>query len=154
TPELRERDPENRLLARGARVRLAAEEIRDSALAISGLLNEKIGGPSVYPYQPAGLWLDEEANDKDLYQQSQGADLYRRSFYTTWARDKLNPALMALDASTRELCTARRVVTNTPMQALVLLDDPTYVEASRMLAQRAITSAGNDAAKRIDFLFR
>src|SRR5207249_11795816 len=83
TPELEDRDPENRLLARGPRVRLAAEEIRDSALAISGLLNEKIGGPSVYPYQPAGLWLDEEANDKDLYQQSQGADLYRRSFYTT-----------------------------------------------------------------------
>lgn len=152
-PELRERDPENRLLARGPRVRLSAEEIRDNALAISGLLSEKIGGPSVYPYQPAGLWADASAESVP-YTQSSGADLYRRSIYAIWRRSALVPSMAALDAPNRETCVARRNLTNTPLQALVLMNDPTYVEASRSLAQKAILQAGKDPAKRIAFIFR
>jgi hypothetical protein len=157
TPQIEERDPENRLLARGPRVRLPAEEIRDSALAVSGLLNDKIGGPSVYPYQPDGLW-EEVSPREDLpgqtYKQSVGPDLYRRSLYTVWKRTVPPPSLLAFDAPSRERCTARRMVTSTPLQALVLLNDPTYVEASRALAQRAILEAGRSPVQRIDFAFR
>jgi hypothetical protein len=157
TPQMAERDPENRLLARGPRLRLSAEAVRDNALAVSGLLNDKIGGPSVYPYQPQGLWEEMgpgSGYDSESYQPSTGPDLYRRSLYTVWKRSVPPPALAAFDAPDRTKCTARRSVTNTPLQALVLLNDPTYVEASRALAQRTILEAGPDPMKRIEFAFR
>jgi hypothetical protein len=154
--DLLEKDPENRLLARGPRFRLPAEMMRDNALAISGLLNKTIGGPSVFPYQPPGLW--EELSRGDIYtaqeyHQSQGADLYRRSLYTFWKRTVPPPALSAFDAPDREKCTARRLMTNTPLQALVLWNDPTYVEAARVLAERALRENG-DAQARVEWLFR
>ncbi|MBW3624294.1 MAG: DUF1553 domain-containing protein [Armatimonadetes bacterium] len=144
TPELREKDPENRLLARGPRVRLPAEFIRDQALAVSGLLGEKIGGPSVRPYQPAGLW--EEISFKggftaQFYEQDKGEALYRRSMYTFWKRTVPPPSLQTFDAPEREFCIVRRSVTNTPLQALVLMNDPTYVEAARKLAERLLVEA-------------
>jgi hypothetical protein len=157
TPELEERDPENRLLARGPRFRLSAEEIRDNALAVSGLLNPQIGGPSAYPYQPKGVWEDGaygEGFTAQSYRQGSGQDVYRRGMYTVWKRTAPPPELTTFDAPDREKCTARRLPTNTPLQALELLDDPTYVEAARVLAQRAITEAGRDPARRIDFMFR
>jgi hypothetical protein len=157
TPELLEKDPENQLLARGPRFRLPAEMIRDDALAISGLLNDKIGGRSVSPYQPKGLW-EEMAFGGDFsaqkYEQSHGADLYRRSMYTFWKRSVPYPSLNTFDAPDREKCTARRSVTNTPLQALVLWNDPTYVEAARALAQRDLEQAGPTDADRIRLAFR
>ncbi len=157
TPELEERDPENRLLARGPRFRLPAELIRDNALAASGLLDTRIGGPSVYPYQPKGLW-EEMAFGSGFsgqsYTESIGRDLYRRSMYTVWKRTVPPPALVTFDAPDREKCTARRSVTNTPLQALVLLNDPTYVEAARFLAARMLTQGGDTAAGRINLAFR
>ncbi len=157
TPELEERDPENRLLARGPRYRLPAELVRDNALAVSGLLDSRVGGPSVSPYQPKGLWEEMafgEGYTGQIYQQSSGKDLYRRSMYTVWKRTVPPPALVTFDAPDREKCTARRSVTNTPLQALVLLNDPTYVEASRFLAQRMLTQGGKTPAGRIDFAFK
>jgi hypothetical protein len=157
TPELLEKDPENRLLARGPRFRLPAEVVRDNALAVSGLLNGDIGGPSVFPYQPKGLWEELAFGDgfsAQSYVPSTGKDLYRRSMYTFWKRTAPPPSLNAFDAPDREKCTARRALTNTPLQALVLLNDPTYVEASRGLAQRMILEGGRDTAKRISFGFR
>lgn len=157
SPELVEQDPENRLLARGPRFRLPAEMIRDNALAISGLLNDKIGGKSVSPYQPKGLW-EEMAFGGDFsaqkYDQSHGADLYRRSMYTFWKRSVPYPSLNTFDAPDREKCTARRSVTNTPLQALVLWNDPTYVEAARALAQRDLKEAGPTEADRVRYAFR
>ncbi len=155
--ELIERDPENRLLARGPRFRLSAEMVRDNALAISGLLNDKIGGPSVYPYQPKGLWEEMafgEGYSGQSYTQSSGSDLYRRGMYTVWKRTVPPPSLTLFDAPDREKCTARRAVTNTPLQALVLLNDPTYVEASRALAVRTLHDAGKSDRTRIDFAFK
>jgi hypothetical protein len=157
TPELEERDPENRLLARGPRFRLPAEEIRDNALAISGLLNDKIGGPSVYPYQPPGLWEEMSTGlgySGQTYREGTGPDLYRRSMYTIWKRTVPPPSMTTFDAPDREKCAARRTITNTPLQALVLMNDPTYVEASRVLAQNAILQAGRDPVKRVDYVFR
>jgi hypothetical protein len=157
TPELEERDPENRLLARGPRFRLPAEAVRDNALAVSGLLSPKIGGPSAYPYQPKGVWEDMafgEGFTAQTYHQGIGPDLYRRSLYTIWKRTAPPPELTTFDAPDREKCTARRLPTNTPLQALELMNDPTYVEASRALAERAILEAGRDPARRIDFMFR
>jgi hypothetical protein len=148
--ELAAKDPENRLLARGPRMRLQAEFIRDQALAISGLLNEEIAGKSVSPYQPAGLW-EELASREDgknwtaqTYTQSHGQDLYRRTMYTFWKRTSPPPTLSTFDAPDRETCTVRRPRTNTPLQALVLLNDPTYVEASRKLAERMMSEANSD----------
>lgn len=155
--ELIERDPENRLLARGPRFRLPAEIVRDNALAISGLLNDKIGGPSVYPYQPKGLWEEMafgEGYSGQSYAPSSGADLYRRGMYTVWKRTVPPPSLTLFDAPDREKCTARRAVTNTPLQALVLLNDPTYVEASRALAERTLRNGGKSDQARIDFAFK
>jgi len=155
--ELTERDPENRLLARGPRFRLPAEMVRDNALAISGLLNDKIGGPSVYPYQPKGLWEEMafgEGYSGQSYTPSAGADLYRRGMYTVWKRTVPPPSLTLFDAPDREKCTARRAVTNTPLQALALLNDPTYVEASRALAERTLRSGGKSDQARIDFAFK
>ncbi len=157
TPEMRERDPENRLLARGPRFRLPAEEIRDNALAVSGLLDYRIGGPSVFPYQPKGLWEEMAFGagySAQTYTESTGRDLYRRSMYTFWKRTVPPPALVTFDAPDREKCTARRTVTDTPLQALVLMNDPTYVEAARFLAARMMTQGGKTAAARVDFGFR
>ncbi|HKP11618.1 MAG TPA: DUF1553 domain-containing protein, partial [Blastocatellia bacterium] len=157
TPELRERDPENRWLARGPRSRLQAELVRDNALAVAGLLNEAVGGPSVSPYQPAGLWEEMAFGDgfsAQTYRQSQGRDLYRRSLYTFWKRTVPPASLLTFDAPDREKCVARRAVTNTPLQALVLMNDPTYVEAARALAARALREGGRDATSRLRYAFR
>lgn len=157
TPELLERDPENRLLARGPRVRLPAEMIRDSALAASGLLHGPIGGPSVFPYQPDGVWEDMAFGDvysMQRYEQSHGKDLYRRTMYTFWKRTAPPPSLVTFDAPDREKCTARRTNTNTPLQALVLMNDTTYVEAARALAQRVLREAATDPGSRIRHAFR
>jgi hypothetical protein len=156
-PELVERDPENRLLAHGPRFRLPAELIRDNALAVSGLLDDRIGGPSVYPYQPKGLWEEMAFGSGfsgQTYTESTGRDLYRRSMYTIWKRTVPPAALVTFDAPDREKCTARRSVTNTPLQALVLLNDPTYVEAARFLAARMLTQGGKTDAARINYAFR
>src|SRR4029453_14677576 len=153
----RDRDPENRLLARGPRVRLQAELIRDTALAASGLLNDAIGGPSVRPYQPKGIWEELAFGDGfsgQSYEQSHGPDLYRRGMYTLWKRTAPPASLATFDAPDREKCTARRAQTNTPLQALVLLNDPTYVEASRALAQRTILEVPKDPNARIAYAFR
>jgi hypothetical protein len=150
TPALALKDPENRLLARGPRFRLQAEFIRDEALAISGLLNDEIGGNSVSPYQPAGLWeelMSREDGKKwtaQTYVQSHGQDLYRRTMYTFWKRTSPPPTLTTFDAPDRETCTVRRQRTNTPLQALVLMNDPTYIEASRKLAERLMKEARSD----------
>ena len=157
TPDLLERDPDNRLLARGPRFRLPAETVRDNALAVSGLLKERTGGPSVFPYQPAGLWEDTAFGDvysAQSYSPSHGDDLYRRSMYTFWKRTSGPPDLITFDAPDREKCTARRLLTNTPLQALVLLNDPTYVESARSLAQRMLLEGGTEAGKRIQYGFR
>jgi hypothetical protein len=144
TPALTEKDPENRLLARGPRYRLPAEMVRDNALAVSGLLNEEVGGKSVFPYQPAGLWEEMAFGDgfsMQTYVPSTGSDLYRRSMYTFWKRTSPPAQLTTFDAPDREKCTARRTITNTPLQALVLLNDPTYLEAARVLAERVLKEA-------------
>ncbi|MBL8234633.1 MAG: DUF1553 domain-containing protein, partial [Bryobacterales bacterium] len=135
------KDPDNRLLARQSRYRVDAELVRDIALAASGLLSEKFGGPSVRPPQPEG-YLAALNFPKREWSASKGDDLYRRGLYTRWQRTFLHPSLAAFDAPTREECTVTRVISNTPLQALVLLNDPVYVEASRVLAQRALTEGG------------
>jgi Protein of unknown function (DUF1553)/Protein of unknown function (DUF1549)/Planctomycete cytochrome C/Concanavalin A-like lectin/glucanases superfamily len=147
-----DRDPENRLLARGPRVRLAAEELRDNALAVSGLLSRKMGGPSVFPYAPTGFWRSGARSDE--YTQSSGEDLYRRSLYTVWRRTIAPASFYSFDIPMRDRCTARRIRTNTPLQALTLLNDPTYVEASRALAEKAIRAHGADLGRRLNFAFR
>jgi len=157
TTALLEKDPENRLLARGPRFRLPAEMIRDTALAVSGLLNDEIGGPSVLPYQPKGLWEELAFGDgfsAQTYVQSHGKDLYRRGMYTFWKRTAPPASLATFDAPDREKCTGRRALTNTPLQALVLLNDPTYVEAARALAQRTLLEGGTDEKSRVAFAFR
>jgi hypothetical protein len=154
TPALLERDPMNQLLARGSRFRLPAEMIRDNALAISGLLAERLGGPSVKPYQPAGLWRDVSVSRSVVYKQDQGEKLYRRSMYTFWKRTCPPPALSTFDAPDRETCLVRRAQTNTPLQALVLMNDPTYVEAARMLAERVMLEGGKSQESKLDFVYR
>ncbi len=157
TPELLEKDPENRLLARGPRFRLPAEVVRDNALSVSGLLDGRVGGPSVFPYQPKGLWEEMAYGDvysAQTYVESHGSDLYRRSMYTFWKRTVPPASLVTFDAPDREKCTARRTLTNTPLQALVLLNDPTYVEAARALAGRILSEGGKDPDSRIRFGFR
>jgi hypothetical protein len=153
SPELLEKDPENRLLARGPRFRLPAEMIRDQALAVSGLLVEKIGGPSVKPYQPPGLW-EELSFGNAQYKQGSGEDLHRRSLYTYWKRTVAPPSMVTFDASDRETCTVRVKRTNTPLQALNLMNDVTYVEAARKLAERMMKEGGQTPEKRIAFGFR
>lgn len=150
-PGLLQRDPENRLIARGPRFRLPAEMIRDQALAASGLLNTAVGGPPVKPYQPQGLW--EELSGA-VYEPSSGDALYRRSLYTYWKRTVPPPSMAAFDASDRESCTVNRSRTNTPLQALTLMNDVTYVEAARKLAERMLLEGGDGAAERIDYGFR
>jgi hypothetical protein len=157
TPDLIERDPENRLLARMSRFRLPAELVRDNALAVSGLLNRKVGGKSVYPYQPPGIWEEiarGEIFSAQVYEQSHGEDLYRRGMYWFWKRTAPPASLATFDAPDREKCVARRSVTNTPLQALVLMNDPTYVEAARVLAQNVLPEMGPDPKRRVEALFR
>lgn len=157
SPQLEERDPENRLLARGPRFRLQAEFVRDQALAVSGLLVDKIGGPSVHPYQPAGLWEELAFGGNfsaQTYVQDHGENLYRRGMYTFWKRTCPPPSLQAFDAPEREFCLVRRSVTNTPLQALTLMNDPTYIEASRKFAERIMKEGGATPELRIDFAYR
>ncbi len=157
SPELVARDPENRLLARGPRFRLPAEAIRDQALAIAGLLKPHIGGPSVYPYQPADLYkgIVVAANYPGTkYIESQGDDLYRRSMYTFWKRTVPHPTMNVFDAPDREVCIVRRTTTNTPLQALTLLNDPIFVEAARNLAERTIHEGGTSSDSRLSYAFR
>jgi hypothetical protein len=156
TLEVLDKDPDNRLLSRGPRFRLSAEEVRDQALAVSGLLVERLGGPSVKPYQPAGLWeeLTFTGTTAGTYQQDHGEALYRRSLYTFWKRTIPPPSLATLDAPTREFCTVNRPRTNTPLQALVLLNDPTYVEASRVLAARLLADPAASPGQRLTIAFR
>jgi hypothetical protein len=152
------RDPENRLLARAPRFRLSAEFIRDSALATSGLLVRTIGGPSVRPYQPEGLWKEVAFGLKSYgaqeYQQDHGDALYRRGMYTFWKRSCPPPSLATFDAPDREICVVRRERTNTPLQALALLNNPIYVEAARVLAERIIQEGGDSNNQRVAHAFR
>ncbi len=156
TPQLHRIDPENRLLGRGPRFRLDAESIRDSALAISGLLVEELGGPSVRPYQPEGLWKAVAYPDSDtqVFKKDEGEAQYRRSLYTYWKRTSPPPNMTAFDAPSRETCTVRRPRTNTPLQALILLNDPQFVEAARALAQRAMLDVEASPEARIVRVFR
>jgi Protein of unknown function (DUF1553)/Protein of unknown function (DUF1549)/Concanavalin A-like lectin/glucanases superfamily/Planctomycete cytochrome C len=151
-PQLIERDPENRLLARGPRLRLGPEVIRDQALAVAGLLVEKVGGPSVKPYQPPGLW-QELAGGKG-YELDKGEGLYRRSLYTYWKRTVAPPFMVNFDSPNRETCTVRETRTNTPLQALDLMNDETFLEASRKLAERALREGGPTPQQRIEYLYR
>ncbi len=141
--ELLQRDPENRLLARGPRFRLPAEMVRDQALAVSGLLVEKTGGPSVKPYQPPGLW--QELMGGKGYQQDGPEGLYRRSLYTYWKRTVAPPMMINFDSPTREVCSIRPSRTNTPLQALNLMNDVTFLEAARKLAERMLEAPTAEA---------
>jgi len=149
-----DQDPANEWLGRGPSYRLAAEQIRDGALAASGLLVRTVGGPSVYPYQPPGLWESLATRNATKYEQGKGADLYRRSLYTVWKRSSPPPSAISFDAADRLVCTVSRQRTNTPLQSLVLLNDPQYLEASRVLAQRMIVQGGAGSRDRITFAFR
>ena len=151
-PKLHTDDPDNRLLGRGPRYRLSAEQVRDNALAVSGLLVAKVGGPSVMPYQPAGLW--EESGTGKSYHQAKGEGLYRRSLYTFWRRTSPPPTMVTFDATSRETCTARRERTATPLQALVLLNDPQYIEAARVLAEKLIVQQADAVDVRLTTAFR
>jgi len=153
SPRLNERDPDNRLLTRQSRFRVDAESVRDIALAVSGLLVEKFGGPSVQPYQPEGYLAAMNFPKRD-YSASHGEDLYRRGLYTYWRRTFLHPALLTFDAPAREECTINRVNSNTPLQALVLLNDPIFVEASRVFAEHILKSGGSSLKTRLDWAFR
>jgi hypothetical protein len=148
TPELLQRDPYNRLFARGPRFRLEAETVRDNALAISGLLSRRVGGPSVFPYQPEGVWNNPYSGDR--WQTSTGGDQHRRGLYTFWRRTAPYAAFVSFDAPSREICTDRRPRTNTPLQALATLNDHVYVECSAALARRMLAEAkGGDSARAV-----
>jgi hypothetical protein len=155
TPDLIARDPENRLLARGPRFRLRGELVRDQALAVGGLLTAKVGGPSVRPYMPEGVW-DETSRYGDLrgYKPDQGEGLYRRTMYTIWKRTGAPPTMLLFDAPNREVCTPKRSRTNTPLQALALLNEVTFVEASRALAERMIREGGPTPEARLTCGYR
>jgi hypothetical protein len=148
-----EKDPDNRLLARQSRFRVDAETVRDVALAVSGLLAERFGGPSVRPYQPEGYLAALNFPKRD-YSESRGEDLYRRGLYSFWQRTFLNPSLAAFDAPTREECTVSRTLSNTPLQSLVMLNDITFVEAARVFAQNMMAHGGKTFDARLDFAFR
>ena len=150
--DLKEVDPYNRLLARQSRFRLDAETVRDTALSVSGLLDGSVGGPSVFPYQPAGYWVALNFPPRE-WQNDSGSRLYRRGLYTHWQRSFLHPSLLAFDAPSREECTVERPRSNIPQQALVLLNDRTYVEAARVLATRALKEGGPDIPARLAWTF-
>jgi hypothetical protein len=151
--QVRDKDPANLWLARQGRFRLDAEMLRDNALEISGLLSRKIGGPSVKPYQPAGYWSFLNFPVRE-WQADKGESLYRRGLYTYWCRTFLHPSLLAFDAPTREECTVERTRSSTPLQALVLLNDPIYVEAARVFAEKIIKEGGKDTAARLGWAYR
>jgi hypothetical protein len=153
SPLLREKDPANNLFTRQNRWRVEAEFVRDNALAISGLLVKKIGGPSVKPYQPPGYWQYLNFPKRE-WQNDMGESQYRRGLYTYWQRTFLHPSLAAFDAPSREECTVQRPVSNTPQQALVLLNDPTYVEAARALAGRILAEGGGDVSSQLRFAYQ
>ncbi len=155
TPEKLERDPDNRLVSRGPRFRLPGEIVRDSALAVSGQLVKTVGGPSVRPYMPAGVW-DETSKYGNLrnYQHDKNEGLYRRSIYTIWKRTAAPPTMLLFDAPNRETCTVKRSRTNTPLQALSLLNEVTFVEAARKLAGRMLSEGGPTAEQRLAYGFR
>jgi hypothetical protein len=142
TPALLRRDPNNRLLARGSRFRLEAETIRDNALAVAGLLSRRIGGPSVMPDQPDGVWDIPYGGER--WMRSEGENRWRRGLYTTWKRSAPYPAFVAFDATSRETCTVRRIRTNTPLQALALLNDTGMIAAAEALAGRMAKEGGKD----------
>jgi mono/diheme cytochrome c family protein len=150
---LQERDPQNLWLARQGRFRLDAESVRDNALSISGMLNLKIGGPSAKPYQPAGYWAMMNFPTRE-YQHDRGENQYRRGLYTHWQRTFLHPSLLAFDAATREECTVERPRSSTPLQALVLLNDPTYVEAARVFAEHILKEGGTTTTEKFAWAFR
>jgi hypothetical protein len=145
-------DPYNRLIARGPRFRMQAEMIRDASLAASGLLNPKIGGPSVFPPQPAGVW-DNLTNDT-VWIESQGDDRYRRGMYTFVRRAALYPAMANFDAPSREICTARRLRSNTPLQALTTLNDNAFFEMAKAFAGRVLREGGETDPSRLEYGFR
>jgi hypothetical protein len=149
--DLLARDPDNMLLARGPRLRLSAEMIRDGALAGGGLLIDTIGGPPVKPFQPPGLWEEKSGL---TYHRDAGPGSHRRSVYTFWKRTSPPPAMLTFDATTREVCAVKRQTTATPLQALVLLNDPQFVEAARALAQEAMKEGSSTLADRITFVVR
>lgn len=154
--EALEKDPENKWLARGPRIRLSAEMIRDQALFVSGLLNKEIGGPSVKPYQPEGIWEETTGGgggSTSSYVLSEGKDLYRKSLYTFWKRTVPPPSMITFDAASRDLCSVKRQETNTPLQALVLLNDPQLIEAARVLAANAIKKE-TSIEKQISYIFQ
>ena len=153
TPELREADPDNRWLARQGRFRIDAEMVRDNALKISGLLVERIGGPSVKPYQPPGYWSHLNFPPRE-WENGSGAELYRRSLYTHWQRQYLHPAMLAFDAPGREECTADRPRSNTPLQSLVLMNDPEFIEAARAFGEQILEHGGTTTAQRLAWAFR
>ena len=156
-PELIAKDPENRLLARGPRFRLPAEIIRDQALQVAGLLKQVVGGPSVFPYQPKDLYkgiVVAATYPGTTWTESKGDDLYRRSIYTWWKRTVPHPTMNVFDAPDREVCIVKRTTTNTPLQALTLLNDPIFVEAARRLAERVIKEGGATPESRLAFAFR
>ena len=153
-PDAYGRDPDNRLLARGPRFRVDAEVLRDSLLYVGGLLVEKRGGPPVKPYEPPGLWEAVSYNNAQKYVPDAGEAQYRRSLYTYLKRQSPPPNMLIFDAPSREFCVARRARTNTPLQALDLLNDPQFVEASRALAQRMILEGGATATQRLAYGFR
>jgi hypothetical protein len=147
-------DPDNRLLARGSRLRLSADVIRDQALFAAGLLVEQLGGPSVKPYQPDGLYKDMAFSGLTGYERDKGAGLWRRSLYTFWKRTVLSPTMQVFDASAREFCTVRDTRTNTPLQSLNLMNDVTYIEAARFLAERMLKEGGATPQQRLTWGFR
>ncbi len=153
TPELEQRDPDNRLLARGPRFRLSAEMVRDQALMVSGLFSAKMYGPPTRPVQPSSGLSAAFGGGID-WQPSDGEDKYRRGLYTTWRRSNLYPSMATFDAPTREVCSLRRVRTNTPLQALVTLNDPVYIEAAQALARRIVSGGGASAAERAEYGIR
>jgi hypothetical protein len=152
-PALLERDPNNRLLARQSRFRVDSESVRDIALAVSGLLTEKFGGPSVRPYQPDGYLAALNFPTRG-YSASRGEDLYRRGLYVFWQRTFLHPSMATFDSPTREECTVNRADSNTPLQALVLLNDPIFVEAARVFAQNSLKQGGATLRSRVDWAFQ
>jgi len=154
TPALHARDPENRLLARGPRFRLDSHAIRDQALAIAGLLNSELGGAPVKPYQPPGLWSSVANSASKVYSADKGDKLYRRTLYTFWKRAINPPRQIIFDAQSRDACNVRQKVTNTPLQALALMNDPTFVEAARKLAERMITEGGTSPDHRLAWAHR
>jgi len=153
TPAALAKDPHNRLLTRGPRYRLEAEMVRDQALALSGLLSRKSHGPSVYPPQPPGMW-QAAFNGERTWMTSTGEDKFRRGLYTFWRRTVPYPSMATFDAPSRELCTVRRIRTNTPLQAFVTLNDPVYVEAAQALARRIVSEGGATTADRARFALR